>query len=193
MPILLPQTVLLVPAFLPPCSLYNATRPQTMPSLAGLLRLASQGALALLPSSVPLHTTTTTATAATATSTATTSGVITPSLRGLAPHSPAAALSPKSTTAEGPIDLGTGTLTWTGTHKEIRVNGKSFKLKGLSWFGFEVRVHVQECVCLSIFYPFPPTSFPHLRRPSPDNNLYSSQEPPFSLFPHDRHQLSKNT
>lgn len=105
-----------------------------MPSLAGLLRLATQGALALLPSSAPQHTTTEAmSTPAILPATTTTNTVITtPSLRGLGPQ--------KTAGADGPIDLGTGNLTWTGTHKEIRVNGEGFRLKGLSWFGFEVRL-----------------------------------------------------
>jgi hypothetical protein len=114
--------------------------PQTMPSLASLLRLATQGALALVPSPAPQHTTTT---AAITTGTLnipailpapTTNTVITtPSLRGLGPQKTLRA-------ADGPIDLGTGNLTWTGTHKEIRVNGQPYLLKGLSWFGLEVRL-----------------------------------------------------
>jgi len=106
-----------------------------MPSLTGLLRLTTQGALALLPSSAPLHTTTT-PTATITTEAMDTPAIVpattstTPSLRGLGPQK----------TADGPIDLGTGNLTWTGTHKEIRVNGQGFRLKGLSWFGLEVRL-----------------------------------------------------
>jgi hypothetical protein len=40
---------------------------------------------------------------------------------------------------EGPISLGSGDLTWTANGKKIKVNGRPFHLKGVSWFGFELQ------------------------------------------------------
>lgn len=36
------------------------------------------------------------------------------------------------------IKLGGGDLSWTADGKKIKVNGKPFHLKGVSWFGFEL-------------------------------------------------------
>src|SRR6056297_1813859 len=97
-----------------------------MATISNLMRLATQGILALLPTSSPEG-------SITDASLASATNSVTPLLRGLAYPSFTKAM-------HGPIDLGKEELTWTGTNKELRVNGKTFHLKGLSWFGLEVSV-----------------------------------------------------
>lgn len=100
-----------------------------------------QGALALLPHSDSSSASTTTAATVIA-------GQQQQHLRGMAP---AAAMRSSSSSvnthahfhrrgaaAEEAIKLGSGDLSWTADGKKIKVNGKPFHLKGVSWFGFEL-------------------------------------------------------
>ncbi len=104
-----------------------------MRSISSLLRLVTQGALALLP-----HAPSSTPAAASQPQ----------HLRGVGPAAAAKGLGMSLDThahyhhrdaaADGAIALGAGDLAWTADGKKIKVNGRPFHLKGLSWFGFEL-------------------------------------------------------
>lgn len=97
-----------------------------MRSFSSLLSVITQGALALLPHSPA----------------STGQQQQQQNLRGVLPASTVTIDTHahyRRDAAQGAINLGAEPLTWTATGKKIKVNGKPFHLKGVSWFGLELQ------------------------------------------------------
>lgn len=79
------------------------------------------------PCHPPTHPTTPHSAAAVSTAT-------TPALRGLVQPAPAFTTKTEDAVVAAPVvNLGQTELTWTGTEKELRVNGQTFHLKGVRY------------------------------------------------------------